>query len=818
MRILLLSFFIFYIQSAKAQIFKDAIPFSNDLQNWYYNSENGVFLSEGALDTIELSLKSLSDTDVNWGINRDSIDRLKSVLYLVRAWNNHQLGYYKIANDDLLKGRTILINQPATFSKVNIENVMGINYENMGFHDLAIKCSENAQSIYQDLGRPFESVQEYVNQSNAYLSAGLHKKAIEKISKLIDFMTDTVLQKAATDGDIGIVLLWMHAHNTRALINSRLATHYFLKRKPIDSVSTYITKAIDEIEITLKKKNTLPIRIDTPYYAPALANRASFYNLQYIYTLNPTALNKALEASEEINAFIKQPVYKISVLNQLAIIYSKLGNYKKALDSIDTAAKLADSTPQYPAVLGNKANIYFDYYLFDTLNQKGLLDSCLRLYHQVLDSLNNISTDNLQTIAGLPTNNAPVHQLTYLNAFKFALSYHKIYPSQENLLRALHISEMSKNFALRNRLRKKAELTGDLPPIPKIQKALLNDTTALIEYFFVGDQAGAFVLSPKKGLRVVRFNIDNSFWIHLKRHQEWLVENGHTDREIAEDAHALYKILLEEPLSLLEGEAIKRLLIVPDEILRKISFEALMAPQSDRYLIEKYTIGYLYSIITQLSSNGSDFPKNRDYQKNMAVFIAGNKENLESELTDMTNTGKYMTVYKADVYEKATKQQFRKEAPNYKIVYFVGHGYTDAFDETNHRIAFHADNTLDTNAFLTVSEISTLKIPCQLLILGSCETEKDNLAPREDISTIARALTASGSQSVIASINEIPDYTSAKIHKLLIDNIYQHNMPYDVALTMAKRSLISKAIKGNEESRPFFWANIVFIGKANTMK
>ena len=94
----------------------------------------------------------------------------------------------------------------------------------------------------------------------------------------------------------------------------------------------------------------------------------------------------------------------------------------------------------------------------------------------------------------------------------------------------------------------------------------------------------------------------------------------------------------------------------------------------------------------------------------------------------------------------------------------------------------------------------------ELITLSACQTAKEANADGQEISGLAYVLERAGAKSVIASLWNAEDNTSAEIMTQFYQNL-KNGMSKSEAMRQAKLSQI--------KSHPFFWSPFILIGSAN---
>lgn len=343
------------------------------------------------------------------------------------------------------------------------------------------------------------------------------------------------------------------------------------------------------------------------------------------------------------------------------------------------------------------------------------------------------------------------------------------------------------------------DFKNESPNIDYFQKRVLDDTTALIEYFFRGNEPKAWLITSK-----------NKTYFSLPLSQEFnkaLSDMQNPDLNLKEykdrkSAFQVYQDVLNPILTKLNNPRINRLIIIPDNQLTEIPFEALCTSElGDEFILDKYTVSYNYSMATYDLSDILSVTNRA--AKPFAAFI-GHYVDSKYALPAMTKMIRTeLSFNNPYIDDKANVQTFKKVAPNFDIIHFVMHGYLGTQRSLDSYLAF--SNNAENDDKLTVFEISQMSLAARMIVLSSCNTEKDILKSHESLSTIATAFVAAGSSTVIGTLQQINDTDSAPIFKDFYYYLLQEHYPADVALTLAKRK--------HRFSKPSAWSNIILIGK-----
>lgn len=255
-------------------------------------------------------------------------------------------------------------------------------------------------------------------------------------------------------------------------------------------------------------------------------------------------------------------------------------------------------------------------------------------------------------------------------------------------------------------------------------------------------------------------------------------------------ANTLYNILL-KPLHLPKKAT---LLISPDNILWKIPFDALKIEST--YLVENYTIQYLYSlsVLTQTFSH-----KHAPNRKKWGIFAPITFKNAPN----LYQTEQAITFLKdkiaCDIYlkEKASKETFKAEAKKYQYLWLATHASAGDNLSVSPYIMFANQNVY-------LADLYSEKLQAEAVILSACETQKGKIAEGEGIISLARAFAYMGVPITIAAQWSIDEASTMDMMKRFF--IKNHT-----PLTSAEKIAEVKRYYCHEEA-PYYWAGLAVVG------
>ncbi|MCP4443303.1 MAG: CHAT domain-containing protein [Aureispira sp.] len=379
--------------------------------------------------------------------------------------------------------------------------------------------------------------------------------------------------------------------------------------------------------------------------------------------------------------------------------------------------------------------------------------------------------------------------------------------------------------------------------IKAIQK-LLKPKEILVEYFIGDKQFYIFSITPNTiDCKVLPYDhkktqdLVDQFRAGLSDYYFISNEPQKAFQEFCRSSHALYQLLL-HPLEK-ELQHKDQLTIIPDGILGHIPFETLLSDNFQDYenfaqapyLIKKYKIRYSYSAAllaenykssTQLSNNkvlaiaatydtpvdsnllaqGHRTYKDLSLRKVLRPLPAVLKEiQMLSEQFD----GQFVDG------EKASEAFFKENATPYGVIHLAMHGILDWNHPILSNMAFTENHDSLNDNFLYTFEISKMKLHADLVVLSACETGYGKFKQGEGILSLARSFMYADVPSLVVSLWQVNDASTAQIMNNFYQNLAQ-KQDKATALQNAKLDYLKNA-KGLA-AHPAFWAPFIQLGNS----
>ena len=349
-----------------------------------------------------------------------------------------------------------------------------------------------------------------------------------------------------------------------------------------------------------------------------------------------------------------------------------------------------------------------------------------------------------------------------------------------------------------------------IPSIESIQQ-IINDNDALLSFHLSPSHIITFCVR-KNTSRYVEFNLTPEVKLTIEKFRKSLQNTtaGHK-YDGAADAKKLYQILIKPVLAQLSG--IKNLIIIPDDELHYIPFEALQDEQNN-YLISHFAIQYIYSASLIQKTSIKGLP---DSILSFAPFASAAYQSENSgQLFDRIQYSKEeVNATKGKIFldTAATKKHFLQYANRYPAIHLATHAQVDNENTDGSFIAFYPD---DSDNLLYTKEIYNLQLDStDLIILSACETGAGQLVKGEGIMSLSRAFAIAGCPNIVASLWNATDKTTAFITRQFYFYL-QKGFTKTAALRQAKIDLLQNKKIPPALHTPNHWAHLIYIGDYET--
>jgi CHAT domain-containing protein/Tfp pilus assembly protein PilF len=390
--------------------------------------------------------------------------------------------------------------------------------------------------------------------------------------------------------------------------------------------------------------------------------------------------------------------------------------------------------------------------------------------------------------------------------------------------------------------------------VPEVQQRLLDDRTALVEYFTGKDSIFIFAIT-KNDFTIKTSAKDSLFAPQIEQLRQGIIKQDFAP--YAQAAFRLYQTLLAPITSILEG---KNLILVPDGLLSAIPFEALLTqavnPAGELkdylrlpYLVEAHAMSYAYSatLLQQLQSRknreakhdylafaplfpeglpagtrGADFVKENlaadslDTERRLRSFLPATKTEVTGIFARFENSyGLFERWFgnKSRVYLEQEAKEEKLKSPDlssYRFLHFATHGLVNEKNpKLSGLILTQEDTTSKEDGILHLGEIYNLNLNADLVVLSACETGLGQIAHGEGIIGLTRGFLYAGASNVLVSLWQVSDMTTSDLMMDFYDKMLG-GMSKAEALREAKLQMIRR---DPGYAKPYYWAPFILVGR-----
>lgn len=271
----------------------------------------------------------------------------------------------------------------------------------------------------------------------------------------------------------------------------------------------------------------------------------------------------------------------------------------------------------------------------------------------------------------------------------------------------------------------------------------------------------------------------------------------------------------------------KRLTIIPDGNLSLIPFDILLRKkpvqeqlqakynyQALDFLIKSYPINYHYS--ATLFNNHQFDPENNG--RCIGFAPSSQSINQVDSLPWTQQELKAIEQFFDGTYyygNAATKATFTNKASNFSIIHLAMHGIVNMNNPMQSLLSFSTTTDSIQAAYLLAYEIHNLSLNTDLVVLSACETGIGKATQGDGVFSLARAFLYAGASSVITTLWEVNDFTSAALISTFYYNLSQ-GMSKPVALQQAKLTFLEHAT--GTSGHPTYWGSFIAIGNPKALR
>ncbi|MHB8093587.1 MAG: CHAT domain-containing protein [Candidatus Aminicenantales bacterium] len=366
----------------------------------------------------------------------------------------------------------------------------------------------------------------------------------------------------------------------------------------------------------------------------------------------------------------------------------------------------------------------------------------------------------------------------------------------------------------------------------EVQKDLADSETLFLAYSLGKDQSFGFAIR-KGSMKVFRAPARKTIQQHVTDYRKAISDKDNQD-------FGMGRVLFDELVRPGLSEGIKKLIIIPDDILSLLPFETLvMDNPKERWLIQNYAIAYVPSLSSLRELDVRKRVKGTGSRKDLLAFgdpyYGVNEENTRLQSSDIfqdfysssavnfyrlkysgLEIQKIASLFKtsrAKIFqrEEATEDRIKSEdLSDYRIVHLATHGLIDDKKPARSSVILALDRDPAEDGFLQMREIFNLRLNADMVVLSACQTGLGQFIRGEGIEGLSRAFFYAGASSVLMSLWAVNDEATYQ----LMERLYHHLRSSDPPITALRKAKL-EMIDSEVLSHPYYWAGFIIHGKTS---
>jgi len=801
---------------------------------------------------------------------------IQSQEHEVKCLRSLSIRYLKLDDFDTYKSLSETALEIAR--RLNHEKEQGRCLFNIGYYYGASEDYSQALRHYEEALRKARTVEDYgdesdclTNISNIYRRLGDFDKALEYLGQVLRIDREE-LESEEREAYVAIDLNSIGVTYQKKALQSGKSEDLDLALENYEE-SLRIARRINEDEIEIKALNNIGMVYvdsgrnpealeyfnlalakaeetqDTEETANILVNIGIVYSQQEKYDLAVGSLQRALDAAARIGK--ENTLWEAHF--EIANTYMKRGDYQKSLENYESSVEHLEkirSTIQLEefkaSYLGTDKRIETYQNVVDLLYKLSRLEPekpyGREAFHFLerakarafLDRL-EVSKVNIAHGVGrelLIQEDDLMKEISAFNSelFKPGLSD----PEKEDIRKKLNQSE-DRLEALRRTIRISSPAYANLkyPQIISLEQAqmqLLDSKTAFFEYS-LGEASSYVFIITRRDLKVFPLPPAGIIRSQVKEYLQAIAVRENTDFSLG---HELFKILVLPGLD----EKIKKIVIIPDDILHYLPFETLLSREEDNsWLVKDYKIAYAPSISSLREIIQQEGERKQKRPKDILAFgdpyFGPEEEKIETEdaaksagtagfsqFARLKYSGqeieKISALFKKENVslfkrEEATEERLKKlNLDDYKILHFATHCIIDDTNPDRSSIVFSVGSSSREDEILQMREVFHLKLNSDLVTLSACQTGLGQLIRGEGVVGLSRAFFYAGASSALISLWAVHDQATSQFMERYYFHLRASHSVMD-ALQKTKLEMIDSGVL----SHPYYWAAFIVTGNTD---
>jgi CHAT domain-containing protein len=366
-------------------------------------------------------------------------------------------------------------------------------------------------------------------------------------------------------------------------------------------------------------------------------------------------------------------------------------------------------------------------------------------------------------------------------------------------------------------------------------QALLDAQTTLLAYYVLDEQTLVFLITSDN-FEVIELDVSQEELTNKVNRFRKLVDlqNTGTTRQAVQELHQLLIAPLAATLDTAAALNAPRLMIVPHGVLHYLPFATLLNPETDQYLVERYSLVTLPSASALPFIQENSHPSAGSEPAGGLALVIGNPTTGDFDATaslavERDGLGTLPFAEKeaktiAALYgvepllgKAATEGAVRERVAEAGIVHLAAHGHYNPVAPLSSLIALAPDDPASGSGssseqatydgWLTVGEVYGLDLSqTDLVVLSACQTHLGELSQGDELVGLTRAFIFAGTPTVVASLWNVNDEATS----FLMERFYSHLKEDGLGKAEALRQAQLETMV--EYPDPYYWAAFVMSG------
>ncbi|HXU08134.1 MAG TPA: CHAT domain-containing protein [Blastocatellia bacterium] len=366
------------------------------------------------------------------------------------------------------------------------------------------------------------------------------------------------------------------------------------------------------------------------------------------------------------------------------------------------------------------------------------------------------------------------------------------------------------------------EATAQPLPLAQIQSRIPSGAR-LLEYAVLDDKLLVWIVTRTDTAAVVVAVESSRLTSAVNRFVD-LIQRSDSDRQESDrEGRALFDYLIAPVETLIRG--CQTLIIIPDKTLNKLPWDALISPQSGRFLLEDYLVtlapsATLYALCTDVAAAKAGRRSERILSVGDPLMDQGEfpqLRKLDSAAREAKSISQFYSAPALLLGPNAREAVIRAEMVNCDVAHFAVHCIVDDASPMRSSLILAretagAPNAKNLDGRLHAYEIYGSKLKrMRLTVLSACQTGVERYYRGEGMIGMARAFLVARVPVVVASLWAVDSDATAEL-MIRFHRYRKHDASStsEEALWKAKRSLLLD--QDGRYHNPSYWAAFEIIG------